>query len=105
VKDKNVHIKIEYADVLYIESSGNFSIIYFKDQSKQLVLANLAKMEAQLPANRFVRISRSAIINIEHISSIGLDTLFIKEEELSIGKPFVDRVMKEVIGNNCIRRN
>ncbi len=105
VKDKNVHIKIEYADVLYIESSGNFSVIYFTDQTKQLVLANLAKMEAQLPSNRFVRISRSAIINIEHISSIGLDTLFIKEEELPIGKPFLDRVMKEVVGNNCIRRN
>lgn len=105
VKDKNVHIKIEYSDVLYIESSGNFSVIYFTSQDKQLVLANLSKMETQLPSNRFLRISRSAIINIEHISSIGLDTLFIKEEELPIGKPFLNRVMTEVVGNNCIRRS
>ncbi|RYD96271.1 MAG: response regulator transcription factor [Sphingobacteriales bacterium] len=105
VKDKNVHIKIEYSDVLYIESSGNFSVIYFANHGKQLVLANLAKMEAQLPSNRFVRISRSLIINIEHISSIGMDTLFIKEEELAIGKPFLDKVMKEVVGKNCIRRS
>lgn len=103
-RDKNTYIKTAYKDVLYIESSGNFSFIHTTDNNKQIVLANLAKMEEQMPGNLFIRISRSFIINKQYVKSINTEQIQLQDIYLNIGKQYAEKVLAAIIGKNVIKR-
>ena len=103
-RDKNTYIKTAYKDVLYIESSGNFSFIHTLEGGKQIVLANLAKMEEQMPAHQFIRISRSFIINKQYVRSINTEQIQLKDTYLNIGKQYAEKVLTAIIGKNVIKR-
>ncbi|OJV51973.1 MAG: hypothetical protein BGO31_09920 [Bacteroidetes bacterium 43-16] len=103
-RDKNAYIKTAYKDVLYIESSGNFSFIHTQYGGKQIVLANLAKMEDQMPESMFIRISRSFIVNKQHVKSINAEQIQIESTYLNIGKQYAEKVLSSIIGKNVIKR-
>ncbi|MBL7704692.1 MAG: response regulator transcription factor [Taibaiella sp.] len=103
-RDKNTYVKTAYKDVLYIESSGNFSFIHTLDNNKQIVLANLAKMEEQMPSNLFIRISRSFIINKQYVKSINTEQIQLQDIYLNIGKQYAEKVLAAIIGKNVIKR-
>lgn len=103
-RDKNTYVKTAYKDVLYIESSGNFSFIHTIDNNKQIVLANLAKMEEQMPGNLFIRISRSFIINKQYVKSINTEQIQLQDIYLNIGKQYAEKVLATIIGKNVIKR-
>ncbi|RNL53416.1 LytR/AlgR family response regulator transcription factor [Pedobacter jejuensis] len=60
--------KLNYSDVVYIESMGDFSKIYTKND-KHIILVGLKNLEKQLP-NYFCRVHKQYIINVHHISTI-----------------------------------
>lgn len=103
-RDKHTYVKTAYKDVLYIESSGNFSFIHTLCGGKQIVLANLAKMEEQMPGNIFIRISRSFIINKQYVRSINSDQIQVENTFLNIGKQYAEKVLATIIGKNVIKR-
>ena len=49
---------------------GNYSYIYYKDRKKELVSKTLLEWEKILPANYFVRIHRSTIVNFEYVVQV-----------------------------------
>lgn len=104
IRDNNAYVKINYDDVLYIESAGNFSFIHCKDQQKKIVLANLSKMEEQLPSEQFIRSSRSHIVNKKFINTITSDHVYINDIELNIGKQYAENLIKKVVSQNLIKR-
>lgn len=60
--------KLNYSEVIYIESMGDFSKIYTVGE-KHVILVGLKNLEKQLPAF-FSRVHKQYIINVNHISTI-----------------------------------
>lgn len=60
---------IKASDVLWIEAQGDFVKVQTVAQT-QLVRETLQSMEQKLDANRFIRIHRSFVINVEHIKRV-----------------------------------
>ena len=63
IKDKNTFVRINYSDVLYIESLGDFVNIFLQTGEKKIALVSMKNLEQQLPAPQFIRISRSQMVN------------------------------------------
>ncbi len=61
-------------DILRLQSDGNYTKIYFKDQSKLIVAKTLKEYERTLDQKIFIRVHQSHIINIDYVKS------FIKSE-------------------------
>lgn len=53
--------------IMYIQAEGNYSIVYIKDQKKELVTKSLKEFEEILPEVSFCRIHYSHIININFV--------------------------------------
>ena len=104
IKDKNAFIRIGYADVLYIESLGDFVTIYLQSGEKRIALVSMKNLEQQLPAKEFIRISRSQMVNRQKITAIDNTTIHLNKVQLNIGKTYTDLVMQAVIGNTAIKR-
>jgi len=79
--------KLAYDDVVYvlvngslkfiklallrcISAEGNYSHIYYKDRSRDLVAKTLQEWDEILPDDYFVRIHRSTIVNFEYVDQV-----------------------------------
>jgi two-component system, LytTR family, response regulator len=61
---------IKISDILSIESSGDYSEINLKNRIKGLTSKPMREWEERLPENHFVRIHRTAIVNLNFIQKV-----------------------------------
>lgn len=54
-------------DIMYLESSNNYTLFYFKNNEQVLVTKTLKHYEDTLNPESFVRIHQSFLVNINHI--------------------------------------
>lgn len=58
---------VKIADIMYCESSGNYTHFYLNDDKKIVVSRQLGEYEKLLPDNNFTRIHDKYIINLSYI--------------------------------------
>jgi two-component system, LytTR family, response regulator len=93
-------LKILFADIIWIEGSGDYVKIHLKSNTKPLLVRMSTRaMETELPADRFIRIHKSYIIAVESITAIRKNSIFIKELELPIGETYRE-VIAQLTGKN-----
>jgi two-component system LytT family response regulator len=87
-------LKILFADIIWIEGSGDYVKIHLKSNAKPLLVRMSTRaMESELPPARFIRIHKSYIVAVESITAVRKNSVFIKDLELPIGETY-----REVIG-------
>jgi two-component system LytT family response regulator len=64
---QTLFVKVE--DVAYIESAANYAVVHTRAEN-HVLRETLISLENRLPPRNFVRISRSIIVNLEHIKSL-----------------------------------
>ena len=104
IKEKNIYLRIFICEVLYIESLGDFVNIFLDNGQKKIALVSLKNIELQLPANNFLRISRTHIVNKQKITALSSGSVLLNKIELNIGKTYVENTTNEIIGNSGIKR-
>jgi len=71
VKSDYKTIKIETADISYVEGMGEYLRIHLENRQKPVTtLLAMKKMEERLPQDRFMRIHRSYIVNVKKIQEV-----------------------------------
>lgn len=96
--DKKIH-KFYFADILFIEGSGNYVKIHPKDEKPLLVLDKLSELQNLMPQNQFIRIHKSFVINIAHIKKIEGNRLLIQDIEIPISSTFKQN-LERVVNQN-----
>lgn len=91
IKENNSHLKINYNEILYIESNSNYINVFTKTQ-KHIVRKSLEWAELALPENLFIRIHRSYIVNLLAVQRTSIKSVFIGETELPISRAHVSRM-------------
>ena len=104
IRDKNAFVRINYSDVLYIQSLGDFVNIFLQNGEKKIALVSLKNLEQQLSSDQFVRISRTHMVNKSRITSIDSTMLTLEKIQLHIGSTYTEHVLQAVIGNTAIKR-
>lgn len=93
IKSGYEQIKVEPADILYVESSGNY-MQFVLDNRKIASRLTMSEVEALLPALDFIRIHRSYIVSKKHIQKMDRKSIWIKQTELPIGAAYVLEIEK-----------
>ncbi len=55
-------------EILFLEASGNYTMIHFADGRQVLVCKTLREIENMMPVDHFVRIHRSHTIQLRHLT-------------------------------------
>lgn len=63
---KFVNIK----EILLIQSTGNYSKIFLNNGDKHLIYKPLKEWENRLPSNKFCRVHRTSIVNIDYVEKL-----------------------------------
>jgi DNA-binding LytR/AlgR family response regulator len=92
--DKRIE-KIELHDMLYAESVGNYVSVY-TDGKKIIAYLTMKSLESQLPADEFIKIHQSYLVNCSKIDAIEGNEIKIGGKSLPISRNYRDLVMKIV---------
>lgn len=91
-------IKINYADIIYVEGLNDYVKFHLQDQRPVVARMTLKTLNDRLPATEFVRVHRSYIIPTSKINAIRNKHIFIYNEgksiEIPIGKSYEEDVFK-----------
>lgn len=91
LKKDNHFQRVALNEILLLEADGNYTTIY--TQADQYIYSTvLRKMEEKLPSERFMRVHRSFIINIDAVEGFEGNTLFVKEKRVSVSKQYREQV-------------
>src|SRR3984957_14694835 len=93
-------VKVLFADIIWIEGSGDYVKLHLSSNPKPLLVRMSGKLlEAELPVDKFVRIHKSYIVAIASITAVRKNSIFIKEMELPIGETYRD-ALRQLTGRN-----
>jgi two-component system LytT family response regulator len=88
--------KINFKDISYVESAGNYALIYGDDNLKMLIYKSLNAIQEIVPTKDFIRVHKSYIISIEHLQAIKGNELIVKRNGTMINIP-IGRTFKQLI--------
>lgn len=91
------HHKINFEDILYIDSLKDYIRIHTKAQT-YVTKEKISEFETQLPTN-FLRTHRSYIINTQHITAYTQHDIELNKIEIPIGISYKKTVIKILEGN------
>lgn len=103
VKPDHIFVKSEYklvrvnlADVLYIESLRDYIAIYTTGKQKIMSLDSLRNMESVLPPDEFMRVHKSYIVSLKQISFLEKSRIVINGEYIPIGESYQDKFFNSI---------
>lgn len=98
VKTEHRIQKINLRDILFIESLQNYININ-TPEGRILSLQTLKKIEEQLPPKEFMRVHKSFIVALRHITSIERSRITIGTQVIPVGDNYREGFYKLVEGN------
>lgn len=86
---------VKIADIVYLESAGEYVRLHIEGSSTITTLFRLKNMETSLPQDLFLRVHRSYIVNIKRISSYTKGRIFLDNGEyIPLGENYKERFFK-----------
>lgn len=106
IKENQGITRLKYADVIFVESMGDFSKIHTTHKQTHVVLSNLKSMEAQLPGNVFKRVHKQHIVNLNHIGTVtATDIHFLNKEVIPVSGTYRQQLLDAFVNKELIKRS
>jgi len=103
IKCDNQIEKVLYHDLLYAEAMMNYVMLYTSSR-KMMVYITIKSLEEQLPANIFIKVHKSFIVNVNKIKSIEGNMLDIGIAKITISQNLKEKVLNEILKDKMIKR-
>ncbi|SDP21031.1 two component transcriptional regulator, LytTR family [Mucilaginibacter sp. OK268] len=81
--------QVKVGEILYLEKDGNYITIHLKDRNI-LIRENMGDIFDLVPAADFLRVHKSYVVAIKHITMIEVHQLIINSEKIPIGSTYRD---------------
>lgn len=80
--------KIDFKDILYIQSHSEYVMYHTKSNGKLIVYGTMKSIEKDLPESYFYRIHRSFIVNKNAIKFVEGNQIVLENDKLPIGESY-----------------
>ena len=82
-------IRLDMNKIIYMESQNEYIRIFLEDQKPIMTLLSMKKLEERLPAEKFMRVHRSYIVNLEKITAVAnIRIIYGKDIYIPIGNQY-----------------
>jgi DNA-binding LytR/AlgR family response regulator len=84
--------RINFNDILYIEGLKDYVKVYIQNDPKPVLsLSSLKILESKLPPEKFMRVHRSFIVNLERITTVERSRIVFGKEYIPVGDQYKDK--------------
>jgi DNA-binding LytR/AlgR family response regulator len=95
--------RVIYDELIYVESMSNYVTLY-TSHKKLIVYLTMKGIQEKLPADRFLQVHKSYLINTNKISNIEARMIMLGDVKISIGLSFYDEVMDKLLKGKFLKR-
>lgn len=85
-KQHNSIERLRCSRICYLEAAGSYCNIHMSDNKVMTVSQPLGEIICKLPANIFIRVHRSYIININYVNKFNGNIIYIDDHMIPIGR-------------------
>ena len=103
IKCDNQIEKVFYNDLLYAEAMMNYVMLY-TNTKKMMVYITIKSLEDQLPADIFIKVHKSFIVNSSKIQSIEGAIINIGNAKITISQNLKEKVLNSILKDKMIKR-
>ena len=97
VKSEYENIKIDTADIKYMQGLKDYIKIYTRKEDKAiLTLSSFKELLDKLPGNSFLRVHRSYVVNVNAIRAVQKSKILIGDIRIPIGETYKEEVLKRL---------
>lgn len=97
VKSEYENIKINTADIKYLQGLKDYIKIYTNQGDKAiLTLSSFKELLDKLPGSHFLRVHRSYVVNINAIRAVQKSKILIGDIRIPIGETYKEEVLKQL---------
>jgi two-component system, LytTR family, response regulator LytT len=87
--------RINYRNIIYIEGLKEYIKVYTMHSDKPVLsLSSLKNLETKLPSDKFMRVHRSFIVNLEKIDTIDRSRIVFGKKFIPIGDQYREKFQK-----------
>ncbi len=102
LKSEGERVLVDERDILYIEGSNQYIVFHLSNQKPIRAKMSLKDIEEKLSKNLFERCSNSFIVNLDKITKISGNNLYIEEDVLPVSrskkKMFIEKMNRHFGG-------
>lgn len=95
VRSDRKMIKINFSEILFIESLSDYIKIHLKDKNV-VTRETISNIEAKLPQHDFLRVHRSYIVALNSIDSFTSELVEMGKKQIPISRSYKDGVLKRL---------
>ena len=95
VRSDRKMIKINFTEILYIESLADYIKIHLIDKTI-VTRETISSIEAKLPQQDFLRVHRSFIVAISAIDSFTAEIIEISKKQIPVSRSYKDAMLKKL---------
>jgi DNA-binding LytR/AlgR family response regulator len=88
-------IKINFPEILYIESLADYIKIHLRDKTI-ITRETISSIEAKLPQHDFLRVHRSFIVAVNAIDSFTAEIIEVGKKQIPVSRSYKDAVLKRL---------
>lgn len=95
VRDRGLFVRLRFDDIYWLKAEGAYTEL--KLTGKKYVIRNLLKdVEARFPGDRFFRVHRSYVINIEAITAINHQSVYFDDLSIPISRNSYKQILAKI---------
>ena len=96
VKSEYKLVRIQLSDIKYIESANEYIQIHLETDKPITTLVRLKTIEGELPKDKFMRVHRSFIVNLDKVKVIDRNRIVFDKVYIPVGDQYKDEFQKFV---------
>lgn len=89
--------QVSFNDILFIEKKMNY-LSFQLSKTEILIRSNMDRIFEYVPAQQFIRVHKSFVVNIPHIAIIETDEILINDFRIPISDTYRKSVLKKLTG-------
>ena len=90
-------VKIPFDRILYVEGLKDYVKFYLDDRDRPLLTQmSLKAVEQALPDDAFMRVHRSFIVGLRHLTAVDRGRVVIGTETIPVGDTYRSRVLTRI---------
>lgn len=103
IKSDRKYIRLFFRDIHYIKGMKDYVMIYTTD-SNYMTAMNVGTAYKKLPKDQFARVSKSYIVNVNKISQIDTDFIYLGDIDIPLGTSYKEGFIKTYVKNRLLER-
>ena len=96
IKDGHAMARIPYAEILWLEAEGNYTLLYTVNNKKRLVRSVITEIHQQLPKKDFLRIHKSYAVNKKYVTELQTAQIVLGDIKLPVGRTYKELLTEQL---------